>query len=175
MEILKLIKKIYANTAFTNMIMEHPHAPIPPKFQKKSGVKTTIFGRQKGKENSDSGKCQEVTCYRSNKTMFLYLTSLQWFLRVSVFFNYLTKQFLKYISYVNSTVRCGKKQIIKKTFFPLFHLMFLPSYTRKCSVTACNHTVAESTWKMVLLMTLQSQTTELLPGSAKASAAEKAL
>ena len=149
--------------------------PSPQNFKRKVEWKLQFSGRQKGKENSDSGKCQEVTCYRSNKTMFLYLTSLQWFLRVSVFFNYLTKQFLKYISYVNSTVRCGKKQIIKKTFFPLFHLMFLPSYTRKCSVTACNHTVAESTWKMVLLMTLQSQTTELLPGSAKASAAEKAL
>ena len=70
---LKLFKKIYANTAFTNMIMEHPDALTPPNFQKKSGVKTTFFGWQDVKEISDSGKCQEVTCYRSNKTMFYIL------------------------------------------------------------------------------------------------------
>lgn len=29
-----------------------------------------------------------------------------------------------------------------KTKFPLFQLVLLPGYTRKCSVTACSHIVA---------------------------------
>lgn len=43
---------------------------ISQTFKRKMGVKMAMFCRQRCNKNSNFGKCQEVTCYSSNKTMF---------------------------------------------------------------------------------------------------------